>query len=234
MRRTSCCALAEAGGLPGGDDADGEERRSRRRTSCTSAGPACTAPSGRTGRSTSATCSSPSAPASTTGSPGKLDEFAPGRPRRPPRRRPGRDLEAAPRGRPRRRPAASRCSPGSPASWPRSAGPAPRPWLRQLERLARGVPAPLRRGRRALLKPQRVLETLQALTAGRDDVIWTTGVGQHQMWAMQYLLLRPAALVHHLGRARHDGLRAARGDRREGRAARRDGRSAWTATARSR
>ena len=39
-----------------------------------------------------------------------------------------------------------------------------------------------------LLKPQRVLETLQGLTAGRDDVIWTTGVGQHQMWAMQYLL----------------------------------------------
>jgi acetolactate synthase-1/2/3 large subunit len=39
-----------------------------------------------------------------------------------------------------------------------------------------------------LLKPQRVLEALQELTEGRDDVIWTTGVGQHQMWAMQYLL----------------------------------------------
>ena len=25
-------------------------------------------------------------------------------------------------------------------------------------------------------------------------MIWTTGVGQHQMWAMQYLALRPAAL----------------------------------------
>ena len=32
-----------------------------------------------------------------------------------------------------------------------------------------------------------MLETLRDLTAGRDDVIWTTGVGQHQMWAMQYL-----------------------------------------------
>ena len=31
------------------------------------------------------------------------------------------------------------------------------------------------------------METLQELTAG-DDVIFTTGVGQHQMWAMQYLL----------------------------------------------
>jgi acetolactate synthase-1/2/3 large subunit len=38
-----------------------------------------------------------------------------------------------------------------------------------------------------MLKPQRVLETLRELTAGRDDVIWTTGVGQHQMWAMQYI-----------------------------------------------
>jgi acetolactate synthase-1/2/3 large subunit len=32
-----------------------------------------------------------------------------------------------------------------------------------------------------------VLEALQALTEGRDDVVWTTGVGQHQMWAMQYI-----------------------------------------------
>ena len=31
------------------------------------------------------------------------------------------------------------------------------------------------------------METLQELTAD-DDVIVTTGVGQHQMWAMQYLL----------------------------------------------
>ncbi len=37
------------------------------------------------------------------------------------------------------------------------------------------------------LKPQAVVEALQGLTAGRDDVIWTTGVGQHQMWAMQYV-----------------------------------------------
>src|SRR5438093_5809405 len=40
------------------------------------------------------------------------------------------------------------------------------------------------------MKPQPVLETLQRLTAGRDDIIWTTGVGQHQMWAMQYLRCR--------------------------------------------
>jgi acetolactate synthase-1/2/3 large subunit len=39
-----------------------------------------------------------------------------------------------------------------------------------------------------VLKPQTVLETLRDLAAERtEDVIWTTGVGQHQMWAMQYL-----------------------------------------------
>jgi acetolactate synthase I/II/III large subunit len=39
------------------------------------------------------------------------------------------------------------------------------------------------------LKPQAVLETLRDLAGGRDeDVVWTTGVGQHQMWAMQYLV----------------------------------------------
>jgi acetolactate synthase-1/2/3 large subunit len=59
-------------------------------------------------------------------------------------------------------------------------------WLRQIE--AWREEFPLRYGNGDLLKPQRVLETLQRLTAERDDVIWTTGVGQHQMWAMQYLL----------------------------------------------
>ncbi|HEX7582757.1 MAG TPA: biosynthetic-type acetolactate synthase large subunit, partial [Gaiellaceae bacterium] len=47
-----------------------------------------------------------------------------------------------------------------------------------------------------MLKPQRVLEQLQELTAGRDDVVWTTGVGQHQMWAMQYVLCdRPRTFI---------------------------------------
>jgi acetolactate synthase-1/2/3 large subunit len=59
-------------------------------------------------------------------------------------------------------------------------------WLRQIAEWREQFP--LRYGREGeLLKPQRVLEVLQELTAGRDDVVWTTGVGQHQMWAMQYL-----------------------------------------------
>lgn len=69
------------------------------------------------------------------------------------------------------------------------------PWLRQL--VAWREEFPLRYGNGGdALKPQAVLETLQALTAGRDDVVWTTGVGQHQMWAMQYLLCdRPRTFV---------------------------------------
>jgi acetolactate synthase-1/2/3 large subunit len=40
-----------------------------------------------------------------------------------------------------------------------------------------------------VLKPQTVVEALRDLAAERtEDVVWTTGVGQHQMWAMQYLV----------------------------------------------
>jgi acetolactate synthase I/II/III large subunit len=47
-----------------------------------------------------------------------------------------------------------------------------------------------------VVKPQLAVETLRDLTAGRDDVIWTTGVGQHQMWAMQYLVCdRPRTFI---------------------------------------
>ena len=46
------------------------------------------------------------------------------------------------------------------------------------------------------LKPQAVVETLRDLAGDRDDVIWTTGVGQHQMWAMQYLVCdRPRSFI---------------------------------------
>jgi acetolactate synthase-1/2/3 large subunit len=37
------------------------------------------------------------------------------------------------------------------------------------------------------IKPQYALERLQALTAARDDVFITTEVGQHQMWAAQFM-----------------------------------------------
>ena len=77
------------------------------------------------------------------------------------------------------------------------AGQVPRtePWLRQLAAWREEFPLRYRADGDSL-KPQLVLETLQELTAGRDDVVWTTGVGQHQMWAMQYLLCdRPRSFI---------------------------------------
>src|SRR5207244_10012542 len=69
------------------------------------------------------------------------------------------------------------------------------PWLAQIARWREEFP--LRYGNGGgMMKPQPVLESLQRLTAGRDDVVWTTGVGQHQMWAMQYLLCdRPRSFI---------------------------------------
>ena len=73
-------------------------------------------------------------------------------------------------------------------------------------------------------KPQLVLETLAGARPPASDVVWTTGVGQHQMWAMQYLLCdRPRSFITSGGLG-DDGLRPAGRDRREGGAARGDGR----------
>jgi acetolactate synthase-1/2/3 large subunit len=64
--------------------------------------------------------------------------------------------------------------------------PPPTAWIRKIEEWRDEFP--LRYGSGGeWLKPQKLMETLQELTAG-DDVVFTTGVGQHQMWAMQYLL----------------------------------------------
>jgi acetolactate synthase-1/2/3 large subunit len=69
------------------------------------------------------------------------------------------------------------------------------PWLRQLEDWRARFPYRYSRSE-GVLKPQTVVETLRDLTAGRDDVVWTTGVGQHQMWAMQYLVCdRPRSFI---------------------------------------
>jgi len=71
------------------------------------------------------------------------------------------------------------------------------PWLRQIAEWRDQFPLRYGESRPGdLLKPQPVFEMLQELTAARDDVIWTTGVGQHQMWAMQYLLCdRPRTFI---------------------------------------
>jgi acetolactate synthase-1/2/3 large subunit len=72
--------------------------------------------------------------------------------------------------------------------------PPPEAWLRRIAEWRDEFP--LRYGRSPdTLKPQTVLERLQSLIAG-EDVIVTTGVGQHQMWAMQYVLSeRPRSFI---------------------------------------
>ncbi len=60
-------------------------------------------------------------------------------------------------------------------------------WRRQLDEWRDAYPYRYRRDGE-FLKPQAVVETLRDLAGDRDDIVWTTGVGQHQMWAMQYLV----------------------------------------------
>ena len=60
-------------------------------------------------------------------------------------------------------------------------------WRRQLDEWREAYPYRYRR-EGEFLKPQAVVETLRDLAGDRDDIVWTTGVGQHQMWAMQYLV----------------------------------------------
>jgi acetolactate synthase-1/2/3 large subunit len=75
------------------------------------------------------------------------------------------------------------------------AAPTTEPWLRRLEEWRERFPFRYSRGDGSTLKPQAVVEALRDVTAGRD-VVWTTGVGQHQMWAMQYLVCdRPRTFV---------------------------------------
>jgi acetolactate synthase-1/2/3 large subunit len=69
------------------------------------------------------------------------------------------------------------------------------PWLRQIAAWREQFPLRYGSAPAELLKPLPVFEQLQSLAAGRD-VIWTTGVGQHQMWAMQYLACdRPRTFI---------------------------------------
>jgi acetolactate synthase-1/2/3 large subunit len=60
-------------------------------------------------------------------------------------------------------------------------------WVKQVDEWRRLYPYRYARGG-PMVKPQAVVEAARDLAAARDeDVVWTTGVGQHQMWAMQYL-----------------------------------------------
>ncbi len=69
-------------------------------------------------------------------------------------------------------------------------------------------------GRGAIIKPQYAIQRLYELTRETGETYITTEVGQHQMWAAQYLRLPAAEPLDDLGRARHHGLRPAGRDRR--------------------
>jgi acetolactate synthase-1/2/3 large subunit len=74
-------------------------------------------------------------------------------------------------------------------------GEGPSAWRRQVEDWRAAFPYRYETGG-DFLKPQAVIEALRDVTADRDDVVWTTGVGPHQMWAMQYLVCdRPRTFI---------------------------------------
>ena len=60
------------------------------------------------------------------------------------------------------------------------------PWMAELDSLKRGHPSLEIPESQALL-PQHVLKDLNELIREEDDVVAVTGVGQHQMWAAQFL-----------------------------------------------
>jgi acetolactate synthase-1/2/3 large subunit len=62
---------------------------------------------------------------------------------------------------------------------------APTDWLNRIAEWKEEFPLRYEHGEG--IRPQEVLEAVRDATEGRDDIVWTTGVGQHQMWAMQYL-----------------------------------------------
>ena len=84
----------------------------------------------------------------------------------------------------------SRDASGGPARRRRTA----RPWLAQLAHGATSSRCATARATSAEAAAGR--PGPPALTAGTDDVVWTTGVGQHQMWAMQYVVSdRPRSFI---------------------------------------
>ena len=93
-------------------------------------------------------------------------------------------------------------------------------WWRQLDQWRTVYPLGYDEPPDGSLSPQYVIERLGKIAG--PDAIYVAGVGQHQMWAAQFITLREAAHLDQLRRRRHDGLRGAGGDGRQGRPAGRD------------
>jgi acetolactate synthase-1/2/3 large subunit len=62
-------------------------------------------------------------------------------------------------------------------------------WLKRIDELKKRYPFDYEKGDGSQIKPQAFLQALDKATRGRRT-IFTTGVGQHQMWAAQYLTFR--------------------------------------------
>ncbi len=62
-------------------------------------------------------------------------------------------------------------------------------WIKHIDDMKVKYPMAYDKGDGELVKPQYFLQALSAATKGRRT-IYTTGVGQHQMWAAQYLAIR--------------------------------------------
>ncbi len=62
-------------------------------------------------------------------------------------------------------------------------------WWKVIDDWRRRYPLHYEHGDGSVLMPQHVIERVDALTAGRDRVV-VTDVGQHQMWAAQYVKVR--------------------------------------------
>ncbi len=61
-------------------------------------------------------------------------------------------------------------------------------WLNDVQQWRNENPFRYRREESGILKPQYVMEAFDRALKG-TDVIWVTGVGQHQMWAAQFLTI---------------------------------------------
>ncbi len=84
-------------------------------------------------------------------------------------------------------------------------------WIRQVEHWRETEPLRYADRDDAIL-PQFAIERMWQMIRDRDQLdntIITTGVGQHQMWAAQYLSLQHAAQLADQRRTRRDGLRPA-------------------------
>ena len=171
------------------------------------------------------TCSSPSAPASTTGSPARSPAFAPdakiihvdidpaelGKVRRPDVPIVG-DCRARHRGADQGDHGPEHARHGAARHVARGID-AARGWQEQL-------PAHLRAARAGRRAQAAVRARAAARQRARRHASSCRGVGQHQMWASQYWKFNAALHVGELRRPRHDGLRGAGRDRRQGRPAR--------------